>query len=138
MVSCAAGGTGASPAASCALSRRFGVLVFGQHLARPPYHFIGKAGQLRHFDAVTAVGRARFDLAQKNDPASRLLRRHVVVLHPRKLFGKFGQLEVVGGEERLRPGAGVQVFDRRPGDGQAVIGRGAAPDFVEQDQRFRR
>src|SRR6185437_231330 len=88
---------------------RFGILVFGQHLARPPYHFRGKAGQLRHFDAVTAVGRARFHFAQKNDSASRLLRPHVVVLHPRKLLGKFGQLEVVGGEQRLCPSAGVQV-----------------------------
>ena len=29
----------------------------------------------------------------------------------------------------------MQVFDGRPGDGQAVVGRGAAPDFVKEDER---
>ena len=45
---------------------------------------------------------------------------------------------IVRGEERLGARVGVNVFDRRPGDRQPVIGRGAAADLVEQDQRARR
>src|SRR5439155_9061179 len=58
-----------------------------------------------------------------------------IVLDAGKLLGEFGKFKVVRGEERLGPGARMQVFDGRPGDGQAVVGRGAAPDFVKEDER---
>ena len=43
------------------------------------------------------------------------------------------------GEEGLRTTVGivVQVFDDRPGDGDAVIGAGATPQLVEEDERTR-
>ena len=42
------------------------------------------------------------------------------------------------GKERLGPAGGVDVFDHRPRDGETVIGRGAAANFIQQDQRARR
>ena len=64
----------------------------------------------------------------------------VVVAHARQHARQLGQLVVVGGEERLRAAARVvvQVFDDGAGDGQAVVGAGAAPDLVQDDQAARR
>ncbi len=42
---------------------------------------------------------------------------------------------VVGGEQGPAAIDLVQMLDRRPGDGQAVIGRRAAADFIQDDQR---
>jgi len=44
----------------------------------------------------------------------------------------------VGGEERPRPDAAVDILQHRPRDGQPVIGGGAAPDLVQDQQRARR
>ena len=43
------------------------------------------------------------------------------------------------GEEGFRTTVGivVQVFDDRPGDGDTVIGAGAASELVEEDERTR-
>ncbi len=55
----------------------------------------------------------------------------------RSFFGQFVEFVVVGGEQRFGAGAlvVVQVFGEAPGDADAVVGAGAAPDFVEQDER---
>ena len=47
---------------------------------------------------------------------------------------------VVRGEERLgaQPRVVVDVLDHRPGDRQAVVGAGAAPDLVQDQQAARR
>ncbi len=43
----------------------------------------------------------------------------------------------MGGEERLGAAVLVDEFDHGPGDGEAVVGGGAASDLVEQDERAR-
>ena len=50
------------------------------------------------------------------------------------------QLVVVRGEERPRAALRVvvQVFDHGPGDRHPVVGAGAAPDFVQDEQALRR
>jgi hypothetical protein len=58
-----------------------------------------------------------------------------VALWSRGSGGERGQLVEVGGEQRAAAVDLVQVLDRRPGDRQAVEGRGAAADLVEDDQR---
>ena len=54
--------------------------------------------------------------------------------------GEIGQLVVVRGEQRLRPRRRVrrEVLGDRPGDAQAVEGRRAAADLVEDDEAARR
>ena len=41
---------------------------------------------------------------------------------------------VVGCEDRLASDAVVQVLGHRPCDGHSIVGRGAAPDFVEENE----
>ena len=59
---------------------------------------------------------------------------------PGSRVGEVGELVVVRGEQRLRPRArvGRQVLGDRPGDAQAVEGRRAAADLVEDDEAARR
>ena len=71
----------------------------------------------------------------ENDLALPFPHGHGGVAQPRKLFGKCRQLVVMGREQRAAAVGLVQVFDRGPGDGQAVIGRRATPDFVEDHKR---
>ncbi len=115
-----------------------GALMFGQHFARAMHHIRRQPGQFGDLDAVTLIGGAFLHLAQKDNAAAALLHRHVIILHPAEPVGQLRQFVVVRGKQRLGAGVGVDVFDRRPGDGQAVIGRGAAAHFVQQDERARR
>ena len=48
--------------------------------------------------------------------------------------GQAGQLEVVGGEQREGAARFGQVLGGGGGQRQAVVGAGATPDFIEQDQ----
>ena len=77
---------------------------------------------------------AALELAQEDDLVAHLLDRDVVVLHPGAHLLHLVQLVVMRGEKRLGAGRGgvVKVFDHRPGDRNAVVGRRAAADFVEQ------
>jgi len=49
--------------------------------------------------------------------------------------GELGHFVVMRGEECAALVHLVQVFERGPGDGQAVVGGGAAADFVKDHQR---
>src|SRR5258708_4643234 len=94
----------------------------------------GQAGEAGHFDAVTLVGAAGFDAAEKNNLAGRLLNRDMNVFHRGQKLCKLGQLMVVGGEKRARADVLLKMLDNRPGDGEAVKRGGAAADFVEEDK----
>ena len=52
---------------------------------------------------------------------------------------ELGELLVMRREERARAalGVAVQVLDHRPGDREAIVGRGAAADLVEDKERAR-
>ena len=51
------------------------------------------------------------------------------------LAGERGHFVEMRGEQRAAAIALVQMLDRRPGYGEPVEGRGAAADFVQNDQR---
>ena len=95
---------------------------------------LGHAGQARHLDAVALVGAALDDFAQEDDLVVPFAHGDVEILHARQAAGQFGQLVVMGGEERLGADLVVQVLDDAPGQAQAVKGAGAAADLV-QDNR---
>ena len=57
------------------------------------------------------------------------------IFDPGQLSGQRGHLVVMGGEQGAAAVGLMQMFQRRPGDGQAIIGRGAAPDFIQNHQR---
>ena len=56
--------------------------MLGQHLARPQNHLVRQSRQLGDLDPVTAVRRAGFHFAQKNDPAAGLFHRDVKFFTP--------------------------------------------------------
>src|SRR6185437_9624935 len=51
---------------------------------------------------------------------------------------EFGELVIMGGEERSGAAAGMNVFDDSPGYGEAVISRRPPTNLIEQDERARR
>ena len=63
-----------------------------------------------------------------------LLDAHHKIAHARELFGKLGQLVIVGGEQGLGATPGVNVLHHAPGQRETVVGGGAAADFVEHDE----
>ena len=97
-----------------------------------------QAGELGDMDAVGAVGGAGRDLVQKDDVALPFLDPHRVAGERRQLGGERRQFVVMGREEGAAAIDLVQVLERRPGDRQPVIGRGAAADLVEDDKGVRR
>ena len=52
-----------------------------------------------------------------------------------ELGGEEGELVVVGGEEGAGADAVVEVLDGGPGEGEAVVGGGAAAHLVQEHQR---
>ena len=86
-------------------------------------------------DAVAAVRRPRRHLVQEDHVALPFLDAHGVAGQARQLAGQHGQLVIVGGEQRAAAVDVVQMLHAGPGDGQAVEGRRAAPDLVQDDQR---
>ncbi len=72
---------------------------------------------------------------QKDDVAFPFLDRDGGVFNAGQLVGQSGQFVVVGRKQRAAPVAVVQMFEGGPGDGQAIIGRRTAPDFIEDHQR---
>src|SRR5205085_3336759 len=99
-----------------------------------------QARELGGVDAVALLGDAGRDAVEEDEVASLLGYLHVKIAEARQRLGQLGQLVVVGCEESLRAQARVvvYVFEDGAGDGEAVVGRGAAPEFVQEDERARR
>jgi hypothetical protein len=58
-----------------------GRLVFGQHFTGARDYFVRQARELRHFNAVAAVGRTGLDFAQEGDSAAGFFYRDMIILH---------------------------------------------------------
>ena len=93
-------------------------------------------GQLRHVNAVRAVRPTGHNLVQKHHPTLGLGHRHVVVSHARQHVSQLGQLVVMRRKqgEGFQLGMAVQVLNDCPGNGESVVGAGAAPDFIQYQQ----
>ena len=77
---------------------------------------------------------------QEDDRAALFAHGDVVIAHVGQFVGQLDQFVIVRGEQSHRASLGMvmQKLDHAPGDGQAVIRAGAAPDFVQDDQAARR
>ena len=116
----------------------FSAFVQLENLSCPLDDCRRESGESRYFDAVALACRAGLDGVQEDDSARGFLPlTREVARGGRQLFGE-SELVVVGGEERARADALVQVLDDGPGEREAVVGAGAAADFVEQDKAARR
>ena len=71
---------------------------------------------------------------QEHDLVVPLLHGDVEVADAGELFFEIGQFVVVRGEESAATDRVVDVLDDAPGERQAVVGAGAAADFVEDDE----
>ena len=94
-----------------------------------------QSGKLRNLHAIRPIGRAFLDFVQENHLSVPLLNCDSGIIDPAQFVRKRGHFVVVRGKERTRTVDVVQMFQRGPRDGQAVIGRGAAPDFIQDHQR---
>ena len=120
-----------------ALAIELRALEVGQDLPRTYHDGCGQSGQPGHLDAERAIRGAGLDLAEEDDRVLPLTGRYVEVTDAIVVGGQIRQLVIVGREERPRRLAG-EVLGDGPGDGQAIEGRRAASDLVEQDQRAAR
>ncbi len=69
-----------------------------QDLAGALDHAHRQGGQARDFDAVAAVGCARFDAAQEQDLVAGFFHRHMQIADAFELARELGQLVIVRGE----------------------------------------
>ncbi len=89
-------------------------------------------------DAIGTIGGARRHFVQEHDLVLPLLHAHRVGRQRGQPLLERTQLVIVGGEQGAAPVDVVQMFERRPGDRQAIEGRRAATDLVEDDEAPRR
>ena len=85
-------------------------------------------------DAERVFRTAWFEFAQEEHLALVLVYRDVEVLDARETLLHLVQFVIVRGEEHLRMTfcALVDMLDDGPGDGDAVVGRGATSQLVEE------
>ena len=100
------------------------------------HNTVGHTGQTRHMDTERMFRTAARQFAEKDNAVIYFAHRDIVVLDAREAFFHVVQLVIVGGKE----GAGVhfrpfvKMLHNAPRDGDAVVGRGAASQFVEEHQ----
>ena len=80
------------------------------------------------------VGRTGNDFVQEHHVALPFFHSHRGVVQTFKPCRQRGQLVEMRREQRAAFVDVMQMFDRRPGDRQAVEGRGAAANLVEDHQ----
>ena len=102
-------------------------------------HRTRHAGECGDLQAEAARGRPRSDRVQEHQF---LLAAAVVIGHlemrvtaGRPVLGKLRELEVMGREQGIGLIVPGKPLGHRARQCEAVVGRGAAPDFVEQDER---
>ncbi len=113
------------------------LLVLQQHLARALNDRERQAGETSHLNAVALVGRAGLDGVQKDNALRRLFDGDAQVFQSWQLLGQQCELMVVGSEECPRAHLRVQIFERGPGQREAIEGGGTAAHLVQQDERLR-
>ncbi len=87
-------------------------------------------------DAVGAVGGAGRHLVQEHPLVLPLLDAHGVGRERRQPLFQRTKLMEMRGKQRAALVDVVQMLECRPGDREAVEGRGAAPDLVQDHQAF--
>src|SRR5512137_680949 len=96
------------------------------------------ARESRDLESVALVGGPFLHRVQEYERIAVLGRVEMHVLAGRQFLGEGGQLEVVGGEERVGTDLAADVSCTGPGERQAVVGAGAAADLVHQHEAVAR
>ena len=107
-----------------------------QHLLRAPQHRTRQSRQLCHVDPIRTVGAAGHHFVQENHVPLLFQNVHAGILDARQGALQFSQFVEMRGKEGLglKTRMVVQVLQHRAGNGQAVVGTGAASNLVENHQ----
>ena len=92
------------------------------------------AGEARHGQAIAFVGSAGSDLVQEDEIALPFAHLHRDAGKAGELGGERHEFVIMGGEQAAALYIVVDGFKHGPGDGEAVVGGGAAADFIEDDK----
>src|ERR1700730_15484596 len=87
------------------------LLVFLEDFAGAFDYGFGEAGEAGDFDAVTFVGAAGFDTAEKDNFVGSFFDADVNVFYGWQKFGEFGEFVIVSGEESARAGVFLEMLD---------------------------
>src|SRR5579885_773250 len=89
--------------------------------------------------AITTPDTARRDAMQEDNPSLLVIaNRHRADAQVRQLVRHHRQLMIMGGKERSRHRLIMQMFNDGARYRQSIVGAGAAPDLVEDDQTMPR
>ena len=94
----------------------------------------GESREPAHVNPIGAVGATRLEPVQEHDFLADLAHRDVEVANVLELLGELRQLVIMRRKDRLAPDAVVQALGDRPGDRDAIVGRCATADLIEQHQ----
>ena len=112
----------------------FALFEYPQNFLRTGDHGGWQTGKLRDVNTVRLVGRTRDHFMQKDHVAFPFGDPHRMAGQRIEPGCQRCQFMEMGSEQGPAAVYLVQVFERRPGDGQAIEGRRAAPDLIQDNQ----
>ncbi|KAG5734964.1 hypothetical protein E4T56_gene20429, partial [Termitomyces sp. T112] len=117
----------------------FGPPLFqlGQHRFRAADHRPRHARQSRHGQTERAFRRTRGDFVQQHQIALPFTRADMVERQRLTRISQPRQFMIMGGKQAAAPVDPMHRLGHRPCQREAVIGAGAAPDLVEDDEAAR-
>src|SRR5215831_13109150 len=95
--------------------------------------FFGQTGETGHLYAVTFVGTARDDFAEKNNLLVPFAHGDIQIADAFAVCGEFGQLVIMRRKQTARFDFVVEKLGHTPRDGEPVERRCAAADLVKND-----
>ena len=105
----------------------------GKNFFRAVEDFFRQAGEARDLYAVTFVGAARDDFAQKNDLFVPLAHGDIQIADAFAILGEFDQLMIMRGKQTARFDLVIEKLGHAPRDREPVESGCAAADFVKND-----
>ena len=115
---------------------RHGGLKFLKHRLGASDHCVRYACELGNLNAVAVIGAATHNAAEKGDIISAFFNRNIVVFHSINQVFQRCQLMIMRCKQSSRTDTPLirNVLHDSTRNAHAVIGRGAAADFVEDNQ----
>ena len=105
----------------------------GKNFFRAIEDFFRQTGKTGHLYAVTLVGAAGNDFAEKNDLLVPFAHGDIQIANAFAVLGEFDQFVLMGGKQTARLDLVVQKFGHAPRDREAVESGCAAADLVKND-----
>ena len=110
----------------------------GQDFTRTLHYRLRDACQARHFDAVTAIRRTRYQPAQKDYFSVPVANGDIHGMDAGNFAFQGGKFMIMGGKQRAYASSGPpgQFLSNSPGQGETVEGACSPANLVKDDQTF--